>query len=448
MLPEDSIQLLTAYVDGELGAKDEEAALTLLRESVEARNLLHQLQQDADALRTLSRVGTPRDLAADVLAKINQTPAPSIRPRSTAPRPATTWPLWTSFAAAAAVLLVVGTSSWLYVASLPTNNPVPLPVAAVAEASLPDVVMTPDTKSDKGTATAKVEERPINGPELMPEPRVLVKAAEPKPAGSGNTEVPGKTSQDEILASPAHNKLELKEAKLPRLALTLGLRDLDQEKHQRLRAELRREASQRVDLPCVDGSLAFPRLQTVCREQGIHLLLDEEARKCLAIPVKGINYLIYTDQVTADELGKLLAQLGQEDKKAETQRRGSGQFNNFTIDAWKPTEQLWLTRSLGEDLMQPARPQPATPAGVDVRKPVSAGTSDQVAQTLKGQGTPRPAGDQPDWNGKDRLALVLVYQPERAPRPANAPLVRFFFSNRKEVGPQPVQLMLILRNQN
>ena len=56
MLPERFRELLTAYVDGELSARQRRHVLRLLRRSVEARRLLHFLQSDSHNLIHLPRV--------------------------------------------------------------------------------------------------------------------------------------------------------------------------------------------------------------------------------------------------------------------------------------------------------------------------------------------------------------------------------------------------------
>ena len=53
MLPDRQSQLLTAYVDGELGTRDRHAVEKLLSSSQEARVLLESLEKDAKRLREL-----------------------------------------------------------------------------------------------------------------------------------------------------------------------------------------------------------------------------------------------------------------------------------------------------------------------------------------------------------------------------------------------------------
>src|SRR3984893_2193595 len=121
MLPDRYRELLTAYVDGELSTRQRKAVSRLLHRSEEARNLLEQLQQDADVLRGLPRLRLDRDLSSQVLLTIHQRRLHPGRHRVTVPPPA--FPAWTGLAAAAAVLFVIGVGSYMYFAHFPVHAP-------------------------------------------------------------------------------------------------------------------------------------------------------------------------------------------------------------------------------------------------------------------------------------------------------------------------------------
>src|SRR5262249_20308910 len=111
MLPDQLYQLLTAYVDGELSSRQCRAVLRLLRKSPEARTLLRQLQNDAQAARGLPRLHLPGDFSRRVLQAIGERglkPAQPARPATPPPSP------WLGWAAAAAVFLAVCTASFLF----------------------------------------------------------------------------------------------------------------------------------------------------------------------------------------------------------------------------------------------------------------------------------------------------------------------------------------------
>src|SRR5437870_848453 len=116
MLPDRISRLLTAYVDGELTAHEREAVARLLDRSSEAREFLRALQNDADQLRILPR----QALGADFSQRLLQTIAS--RKMQAGRRPALRVPLYasvgSSLATAAAVLLVLGFGSYLYIATV------------------------------------------------------------------------------------------------------------------------------------------------------------------------------------------------------------------------------------------------------------------------------------------------------------------------------------------
>src|SRR5437868_7421574 len=103
MLSERHSQLLTAYLDRELSARERKAVFRLLRRSPEARALLRQMQQDARALGQLPARKLPADFPLKVVRTIAERGLrpgglrPPIRPRGI--------PAWAGLAAAAAVLL-------------------------------------------------------------------------------------------------------------------------------------------------------------------------------------------------------------------------------------------------------------------------------------------------------------------------------------------------------
>src|SRR5215470_7476229 len=71
MLPERITQLLSAYVDGELSARERRSVTRILRKSSEARQLLHKLKQDSMILRKLPRKKTQIDLTESAMGTIS-----------------------------------------------------------------------------------------------------------------------------------------------------------------------------------------------------------------------------------------------------------------------------------------------------------------------------------------------------------------------------------------
>src|SRR5437660_6571839 len=115
MLSDRDSELLTAYLDGELSARQQKAVLRLLRRSPEARRLLQQLQRDATAVRRLPA----RKLAADFPLKVLRAiAAQGLEPAGArAPARPRGIPAWVGAAAAAAILLAVTAGTFVAVRS-------------------------------------------------------------------------------------------------------------------------------------------------------------------------------------------------------------------------------------------------------------------------------------------------------------------------------------------
>src|SRR5205823_6721130 len=116
MLDEKYQQLLTAYVDRELSARQRRAVHKLLRRSAEARALLRKLQEDSHSLLELPPPPPAPDFTDSVMLSISQHDI--LLPPRRVLRPKQGISLWTGLAAAAAVLLAVGATSYLLVSAL------------------------------------------------------------------------------------------------------------------------------------------------------------------------------------------------------------------------------------------------------------------------------------------------------------------------------------------
>jgi hypothetical protein len=229
------------------------------------------------------------------------------------------------------------------------------------------------------------------------------------------------------------------------LALTLGMRDLDQEKvKQHLRKELQRESAYRLELFCLANGKALDRLQAAFKAHGVRLVIDPEVHALKNRKVR-TDYALYTEGLTADDLARVLERLGKEDKQAEARRRGDGQFDKVLVFPLTPASRKELTSLLGVDpLVAPARPQ--TPLGVDIHKPIASGTAAQVSQALEGQGPPRPEPGKPAAvRAPERLAVVLHYNPTRS-RPTPSRELKQFLDSRKDRPSAAVPTFLVLRN--
>jgi hypothetical protein len=446
MLPERLSQLLTAYIDGEMSARRRRAVERLLESSAEARTVLRQLQQDSAILHNLPR----RQLAADFPNRVLGT----IADRHLGPRrrltlqPSAPFPAWVGLAVAASVLFCVGIGSYLHVvaeqrqwadmdagashdrdgnSSAEKRPPADSPI--IAEGNAPDTPK-PDT-SPKPPETALADSEPKVA---APSP----KAVEQGDGRSRNTELAVPTPRTEGLQVVTKG-----------VALRLALRDLDQQpSRQRLRQELQKENAFRLELFCQGNGKAIERLQTAFHSQGIRLLVDAEAQARSKNRRVRSDYALYADGLAASELAQILQQLGSADKLAAARRPGDGQFDMILVLPLTPADRKELAALLGCDPTPALVPKARAPLGVDVTKPISQKTAEQVAQALEGKGPPRPQPGHPvSVKTSERLALILPYNP--APlKPGASREVKQFLEGRKNRTAGGCQVLVVLRGAN
>jgi hypothetical protein len=149
MLAERHLELLTAFVDGELTRRQRKAVLRLLHQSSEARSILQDLQEAAHRLRTLP----PRTLGNAFAGQVLQ--AISDRGLQPAAQPVfhRRGRRWLGYAAAAALLFAVGMEIYLATRQSPnedagrtiaaTADKKPEPVAIPPLQVKPEVVLPP-----------------------------------------------------------------------------------------------------------------------------------------------------------------------------------------------------------------------------------------------------------------------------------------------------------------
>src|SRR2546430_515881 len=123
MLSEATVQMVTAFVDGELNPRQRQAVLRFLVMSAEARELLMQLQENAHKVRELPRHKLPPAFTAEVIdAVLCAKPATPVATPVVKPvlAPVVSAPVglrWLPYAAAglaAAVLFPVAITTVLY----------------------------------------------------------------------------------------------------------------------------------------------------------------------------------------------------------------------------------------------------------------------------------------------------------------------------------------------
>ncbi len=447
MLPDHLTQLLTAYLDGEASPSQQQAAQGLLERSIAARTVFEQLQEDARRLRGLPRCRPETDLSAKVLCAISERqPRQPRRLASLSLRP---YPAWMGAAVAAGVLLVIGFGSYLYVE---VARRLPAEQARQKEAS-------PQGQPEKQPAAPVIVDVKQPGPapqkgappdDVMPAPPRFAQAEDAAPAPKSpnpRPHTPRPPARNEY-ATPDQRTEGLHNVS-PGVALNVALWDLDQGPwKERLRKELRRETSFRVELFCLGNGKARDRLSAAFRAAGVHLLVEPEAQARLKNHRLKADYALYTDSLTADELAKVLEHLGRADKQAEARRHGDGQFDRLFLWPVSAADRKELNALFGVDTSQAPPAKAKAPLGVDIRKPVAEDTAAQVVQSLERPVVPRrdtvkAAAPKPP----ERLALLVPYLPSR-PRPPASKEVKQFLDSRKDRPQGTVQLFLVLREMN
>ncbi len=427
MLPERYRELLTAYVDGELSARQRRHVQRLLHRSVEARRLLQRLQSDSDALIHLPKPRLDRDLAEPVLQKIA-----AVRPRPirSARRfgPPRAYPLWAGAAAAAAVLFLIGTASYCFFSSVEHRA---APTLAQNQTNPPAEVPDVNPPHDVALTPAPQPDRPSHP---VPPPPAVDVAHQP-PADPNPTTVPDK--EEPIFTSPLMEAFPDLKSLPPSTDVpsTFRLHELDEKK---FLGALPKDALH-IEVLVPNANRAFVRLQGVLKSHHVDLLIDAtaEARLKHPNPRSQTNYVLYGEDLTAEDLARLLQQLAADDKKAAEKKPGDGLFDALVIHPLNKHDHKVLEDLMGVDPTPIAAPKETGPLGVDPRKPVSDQTAAQVAAAL-GQGKPgaaRPA---------DHSLLVLPYNPVR-PRHDSVEIKRFL-DERKPLRPGALQVLLVLRN--
>jgi hypothetical protein len=427
MLSDRTYQLLTAYVDGELSARQRKAVQRLLHRSAEARTLLQQLRHDALALGQLPRHRLGADFPPRVIQAVRERGLP--RPRlAEAPRPQP-WPAWAGISLAATVLFLVGLGSYAY---FTLNRPGPaggevalykvhdVPPAPVKPDPDPGPVSTPK-KVQPPAKTTKPPDAPPSPPPVVKEaPKVKPAPPRPAPEASPETTLTLPVPEKEMFQPQAV------EAVLP-VIFRFGELDLT-----RLREEFRKDSGFRLEVPCRDSARALERLQAAFKGHGVALAVDPVAQARLKYKLR-TNFVVYAEDLPPEQLAGILHQAGSEDKKADARHRA---FDGLVVTRLSKGDRQELSTLLGIDPRQVPESRP------DPRKPLSEKTAEQVTRALaKPPGTARAETGKP--KPAEHLAMVLPYNPVR-PRPGSAEVKRFL-DGRKPPRPGSVQVLLVLR---
>jgi hypothetical protein len=446
MLSDRFCQLLTAYVDGELSPRQRRHVARLLSRSPEARRLLEQLQADARALRRLPRPTLPADLTGPILRTIAERRLTPGQRRIAKASSATLWlgPL-ASWAAAAAILFLLGIASYTYFASL-------LPQPAKTEMALrqpeppdfsqqPELLEPPIVADDTPrTASHELSSSKIDQPLAVKMPKAVTQHSEKAiPRGPKTPSTPPKEE------STLTDRLEMFQLDLvpDTLPVVIKVSDLDREPvRKQLIAELQKDTDFRIELPCQNGTKAFDRVQKAAETLKFKLILDKQAQERIKLKWR-TNYVLYLENVMPEELTRFVQQIGLEDRKSAAGKPAEMRIDRLVLTRMTAQHRKEITSLLGIDPTTTAS-RTTVASAADPRKPLSDSTSNQGRQSTAGQGSAaRTESSKPAAKPPEQLVLVLPYNPVR-PSPGSEEIKRFL-EERKPARAGAIRVLLVLR---
>lgn len=390
-------ELLTAYVDGRLAPADQAVVEQMMQQSAEARELLQQLQGDAQALRQLPRKPIPVDQSHRCY------PTTRTGPGSRAAALRQRWRSTRFLQVAAVVFVVVG----LGLAALLIRNNLARREKSINSRQEPVVAQNgPRAKSGESSSSTKPERKlpaPAPSPyDLSPQEMALawtdLKAflsnitkltdsplrsmqalAFEKWADRGET-VPGES----ILTSPLTgqgNPFKSIEYKLPTL---LELAELKSTETAKL---FKPGAIHYVDISAQDTYQALTTLQTGFRKTGLPLHTDQELTQRQTRRLSA-TVMIYVENVTVEQVQKLLQNLAKENGPPS-----DPVLKSLLLQTLDEKGIKWLAGILGIQPLSllPHDAEQQKMLGIDPTKPISDETLKALLKLSAGQGRGKPA---------------------------------------------------------
>jgi hypothetical protein len=340
MLPDQVIQQLTAFVDGELDPRQREAVTRLLNQSAEARDLVRQLQENAHRLKQLPRRKVEPSLVDEIVQAIA---AQKMQPRQPAFRraPRRRWMPYVAASLAASVL--IGAIGMLYWNNMvghdsrkgqiainpPVENPKPAPK------TLPKVAPKP---------TPPIPTPPVPNPEPEPTP-----ASPPQPK-----------TPNPLLAQLVEGTVIGFGAPIPvDPVFTTKFADLqrDDAKASQLSRELNKDRVMQFDITVKNNPKAFDHLRTVLAERGIKLVTDPNAAVALKDKNQAkVEYLVYAENVTSDEMTKLMRELSQAmvvpSTSGKNEKKEPSTYQKMSVAPAARDDKQQLAKLLGVELSE------------------------------------------------------------------------------------------------
>ncbi|MCI0457849.1 MAG: hypothetical protein L0Z62_12855 [Gemmataceae bacterium] len=306
MLSDHQRQLLTAYLDGQLGTRERKEVLRLLRKSPEAQELYRRLQKDSHDLIQLPRQTLPPEFAQTVVRTIAArglrpgSPPPVLVPRGI--------PTWAGVAIAATVLLGVGTASYF---------------------------STKELRPAEMMALAPLD--PLERPPIKDPPR--------------------NSFLGQLAATAAQRYAAEIGVRVPLAALG------KKEERTRLSEQLRKEPAYHLDLDSGNSVEAVRMLTAAFKADGFELLIDAAANARLKKRQPKTSYIVYAEGLRTDQLVAILERLGRAEKVAPGSRRA---FQGALLHPMNEEDRQHLSGLLGVPAaqLQPNKEVKLRPEGI------------------------------------------------------------------------------------
>jgi hypothetical protein len=421
---------LTAYVDGELTPEERQRVADLLREHPGLEVILRRLEADRTRLKDLGRQALPAEFPQTVLSEIRTRNIEIIRQRR---RPALVR-YFVPLSAAAAILVALGLTARHLILNHGKDGPVvvrehkhPVPVdqpKLAVNSPLPQPGFRPEVREAWERLVAGLPSTDEMGEQLgdqvnhyrlllselgnvlRVQTTQVVAGFRLTPEEADVTDSPFSTPV--ISTSPPWKASPFKTLNV-KLPLFLDVRLLDPKQ---LLERLREDNVHHLDLSVLESWKAMERFQRACQASGVKVVLDAEAARRLSNKIPAV-YLVYLEDVSPDQVAKLMQALQAEDVAAEKQKKGEGQFQSLMVQSLDDDGRKRLADALGvpaASLAPGAKPRVPSvdkpqPNGVDSSKPLSEETLKSLQKVAAGQGT-RP-GAKPG----EPTAVAILWNP-------------------------------------
>jgi hypothetical protein len=454
MLPQRYLELLTAYIDGEMSTRQRKTLLRVLHKSPEARALLQKLRADAGEIHRLPRAKLDGAFTLRVMEAIAERGLPPVsRPALAAHRPGLF--RWTGWAAAAAVLVAVGAGAYLAFPLLVKN---PRPRTLVEKDEKPPVLVR-GHETDKTQIAAPRSDKKVvaQGPRDKRSVEPVISRDKPMPKKETATQVAKGTKADlpkkAIEPEPEKDVLgslvapDLPQISGPNLGVMMPLQDLEQkENKEKLQAKLKKDSGFHIQMLCRDTGKGFERLRRVLAANKTQLVIDQTVQLRLKNPKVKTTLVIYAENLKPDELIGILEQLGQADRKAATPK-APAQFGYVVVNSMSPAFRQRISKFLDNPPSRTSNGKSKGPLGVDIRKPVGEGTAAEVERKMKERDLARTQVKPGPGTAPVRQVLVLAYNEDKSPvhpRAAHSREVKQFRESRPQLQPGTLQVVLVL----